>query len=301
MHTQDVSDDRDIATEIALTRSKTQANAAALALDLSLNEFMAAKETVATLPISKQPKPKQMTQPKTAYISLDAKLEDQPELDLARTFLHYNFPITLPPHFQPPSLTAPDGDMVVVGEKVMKMSKHKAVLLVRFVSPAAYVGHKIQLYPKSFEPSRGKGQGADFSLLSALKVSHPKAITLRHLGITEHGASSSTAALLLAFSEYTTADTFCAADIDDNGADQHGQQPSSELSPLHLRALSGEHPRRSTDPVGYVRSTPDPRHRGQAMRTMMHEEWRKAESTEMEGLIKRNVWTRVLRSTLTAF
>ena len=268
MHTQDVSEDRDIATEIALTRSKTQANAAALALDLSLQEPVTAKETIST-----QPKPKHITQPKTVYISLDAKLEDQTKLDLARTFLHYNFLITLPPHYQPPSLTSPDGDMVVVGEKVMKMSKHKAVLLVRFVSPAAYVGHKIQLYPKSFEPSRGKGQGADFSLLSALKVSHPKATTLRHLGITEHSASRSTAALLLAFSKYTTADTFCAADIDDNGADQHGQQPSSELSPLHLCALSGEHPRRSTDPVGYVRSTPDPKHRGQAMRTMMHEAW----------------------------
>ena len=76
----------------------------------------------------------------------------------------------------------PDGDIVVVGEKVIKMSKHKAVLLVRFISPPSYGGHKIQLYPKSLEPSRGQGQGADLSLLSALQVSHPKATTLRHLG-----------------------------------------------------------------------------------------------------------------------
>ena len=78
-----------------------------------------------------------------AYISLDATLADQPELDLARAFLHHNFPISLPPYYQPSTFSVPDGDMVVVGEKAIKMSKHKAVLLVRFISPPSYVGHKI--------------------------------------------------------------------------------------------------------------------------------------------------------------
>ena len=94
-----------------------------------------------------QPAPKQapptVTKAKMAYISLDATLADQPELDLARAFLHHNFPIPLPPQYQPSTFSVPDGDMVVVGEKVIKMSKHKTVLLVRFISPPSYIGHKI--------------------------------------------------------------------------------------------------------------------------------------------------------------
>jgi hypothetical protein len=128
MHTEDDSDDLHIAAEIALTRSNwAQANAAALAFDSTLT-----KATVVVLPAPKQPvnvpeaqpepkrAPQTVTQAKTAYISLDATLADQPELDLARGFLHYNFPIPLPPHYQPSTISAPDGNMVVVGEKVIK-------------------------------------------------------------------------------------------------------------------------------------------------------------------------------------
>lgn len=104
------------------------------------------------------------------------------------------------------------------------ISKHKTLRIVRFqvVSPPAYVGHKIQLYPKSLEPSQGNwGQRANFCFLSTIKISHPHAITLRHLGVTQHCAAASRSTtwtvLLLAFSECTAAEPgpFGAVDIDD--------------------------------------------------------------------------------------
>ena len=101
MHTEDDSDNLDITTEITFTRSKAQANAAALALDSSYHSTLT-KTTVVVLPTPKQPvdvpetqpepkrAPETVTQAKTAYagISLDAtlRLADQPELDLARAF-----------------------------------------------------------------------------------------------------------------------------------------------------------------------------------------------------------------------
>jgi hypothetical protein len=51
-------------------------------------------------------------------------------------------------------------------------------------------------------------------------------------------------------------------------------------------------------PEGYTRYTPDPSHRGEAMRQRLSSHWLAAEDLEMAGLIKRKVWDRVLRSTL---
>lgn len=126
MHTEDDSDDLRIATEIALTRSQAHANAAALALDSTLTKATAVVPPAPQQPVNvpeAQPAPKQappiLTQAKMAYISLDATLADQPELDLARAFLHHNFPIPLPPHYQSSTFSVSDGDMVVVGEKAI--------------------------------------------------------------------------------------------------------------------------------------------------------------------------------------
>jgi hypothetical protein len=53
-----------------------------------------------------------------------------------------------------------------------------------------------------------------------------------------------------------------------------------------------------TGPIGYSRYTQDPSHRGEAMRHALKPEWIKAENLEMEGLVRRKVWERVLRSSL---
>ena len=54
----------------------------------------------------------------------------------------------------------------------------------------------LQLYPHTLEPHKGPGQGQDFSLLSALAMQYPSALTLRDIGITERTRTAITAALL---------------------------------------------------------------------------------------------------------
>jgi len=52
-----------------------------------------------------------------------------------------------------------------------------------------------------------------------------------------------------------------------------------------------------TGPIGYTRYTQDPSHRGEDMRHVLKHEWIKVtgvENLEMEGLVRRKVWERVL-------
>jgi hypothetical protein len=56
-----------------------------------------------------------------------------------------------------------------------------------------------------------------------------------------------------------------------------------------------------TGPIGYSRYTQDPSHRGEAMRHVLKPEWITAENLEMEGLVRRKVWERVLRSSLQSY
>jgi hypothetical protein len=124
-------------------------------------------------------------QPTGSSNTLDIPFTEMSELDLARALLKHNYPFALPARYAPFDKPAPEGRMVVVGVKAQKTSATKAVLWVRFTAPPSYVGHQIQLYPKSLEPKNGPVKGADFSILSALAPTHPHATTLRHLGINE--------------------------------------------------------------------------------------------------------------------
>jgi hypothetical protein len=49
---------------------------------------------------------------------------------------------------------------------------------------------------------------------------------------------------------------------------------------------------------GYTRYTPDPSHHGETMGQRIRSHWLAVADLEMDGLIKRKVWDRVLRSTL---
>jgi hypothetical protein len=53
-----------------------------------------------------------------------------------------------------------------------------------------------------------------------------------------------------------------------------------------------------SNPPGYSRDAPDPKHRGQAMRSALSAEWLKSENIEMTGLWRRNVFERVRRDCL---
>ena len=73
----------------------------------------------------------------------------------------------------------------------------------------------MQLYPRSHESSRGVGQGQDFSILSALKLTSPDATTFLDLGIMELTSAKVTAAMLLAFSALSRSNVFTASALDD--------------------------------------------------------------------------------------
>ena len=121
-------------------------------------------------------KPKQATS-KTTLLS------EMHELDLARDFVRYKYPVTLPPSYNPPDMPAPKGDMVVVAVKAQRETKDKAAVWVEFLSPPSHTGRQIQLYPRSVERKHGPAKGADFSLLTAIRAKHPMAKTWLDLGV----------------------------------------------------------------------------------------------------------------------
>ena len=71
------------------------------------------------------------------------------------------------------------------------------------------------MYPHSHESSRGVGQGHDFSILSALAGTSPRATTFLDLGITELTFAKVTVSMLLAFSGMNRSSVFTDFDVDD--------------------------------------------------------------------------------------
>ena len=59
------------------------------------------------------------------------------------------------------------------------------------------------------------------------------------------------------------------------------------------------HLRSSRDPVSYSKGAPDPKHHGQVMRSAMKAERIKSQTSELDGLWRRGVFQKVLRSSLT--
>ena len=71
--------------------------------------------------------------------------------------------------------------MIVTVKSAVKLGKKpdvKSAVWVQFLAPLSHAGFKMQLYPRSHESSRGVGQGRDFSILSALARTGPRAVTL---------------------------------------------------------------------------------------------------------------------------
>jgi len=60
--------------------------------------------------------------------------------------------------------------MRVVGAKTKKISSNKAILIVKFISPPSLKNAQIQLFCTSLEPKTTQGQGADLSIMTALKI-----------------------------------------------------------------------------------------------------------------------------------
>ena len=180
MHAEDSADDALIAEELgyhAVTRTQSQAMERAVHTPFiapPIDSTPPPQATVLVPDIVSQPElvvtPKHTKRP-------DPTLRETPELELAREFVRLSYPVTLPAFYSPPDLPTPKGKMVVVAVRAQKQSSSKAEVWVKFLSPPSHVGKQIQLYPKSLEPKNGPAKGQDFSLLSALELSHPGART----------------------------------------------------------------------------------------------------------------------------
>jgi hypothetical protein len=226
---------------------------------------------------------------------LDISMPEMQELSLAHAFVTHKFPVTLPAHYNPAGMPTPKGDMVVVAVKAQKQTRDKATAWVEFLSPPSHAGKQIQLYPKSLEPKNGPAQGADFSLLTAVKAQFPHATTWRDLGVATPSNSHTMVSALAALAVYSGGERFVADKLADSGME------TSERSPTHLHSLAeGEEDESANAPPGYTRGMQDPKHRGQMLRSPIKDAWITAEKLEMEGLTRRKCWIRVHRSTLTA-
>ena len=292
MHTEDDADDQLIAEELQMnvvTRAQKQAIERARE-----NAIIPAEATLSQQSTSPTKKKVPKSKPKQAT-SKTTLLSEMHELDLARDFVRYKYPVTLPPSYNPPDMPAPKGDMVVVAVKAQRETKDKAVVWVEFLSPPSHTGRQIQLYPRSVERKHGPAKGADFSLLTAIRANHPMAKTWLDLGVHALSASSATAAALATLAAYTGGTRFTA------DAEQATAAETSEQSPLHLHTLAEDDEDESPHaPPGYTRGMQDPKHRGHMLRSPMQAAWISAEKLEMEGLARRKVWVRVHRSQLTA-
>ena len=224
MHQEDLADEARITAELnapAVTRSQSAQMASKQPL---IPASLPPPILVLSPALDLLPSPAE--NPPQSFISsrdrvLDTPLASLPELDLARALLNSGYPVILPPTYakfpQLQDVAPATGPMVVVGYKVQKLSSSKAALWVRFTSPLEYVGKTIQMYPKSLEPKKGPGCGADFSLLRAISASHPQATTLRDLGINSSSSAALTSTLLRHFSSMQKPRDAMTAVFDDHG------------------------------------------------------------------------------------
>ena len=90
--------------------------------------------------------------------------------------------IGLPKHYAPNHLI-PKGKMRLAAVKAKKISSKKDVLIVKFIFPSSLENVQIQLFCTSLEPKTKQGQGADLSILTALKITKPGAKSLFDLGV----------------------------------------------------------------------------------------------------------------------
>jgi len=105
----------------------------------------------------------------------------------------------------------------------------------------------MQMYCPSLEPQRGLCQGADLSVLPAIKHTFPHANSLYDIGVKILSVTSVTRAMIADFNSLQAGLIFDASQIDP------GVSETSEQSPFS----AGFNIRSVQDPIGYTRATPE--------------------------------------------
>jgi len=147
----------------------------------------------------------------------------------------------------------------------------------------------MQLFCTRLEPKIKQGQGADLSIMTTLKIIKPGAKSLFNLGVRCKPRSDTTRNMIAAFDSMMGGKFFDTSQASSDDFDTSEQNHFGD--DCHLRL--------SQDPVGYSKGAPDPKHHGQAMRSAMKADWIKSQTSEMDGLWRRGVFQKVLRSSLT--
>jgi len=225
-----------------------------------------------------------------AGIDLHANLVDYTELEIAKALACHSVEIGLPKHYAP-NHVVPEGNMRVVGIKAKKISSTKAVFIVKFISPPSLKNVQMQMFCTSLEPKTNPGQGADLSIMTALKLTNPGAKSFFDLGVCCKPRSDTTRGMIAAFDSMLGGTFFDTVTSQASSDDFETSEQNPFGDDCHLRS--------SCDPVGCSTGAPNPKHHGQAMRSTMKAEWIKGQTSEMEGLWRRGVFQKILRSSLT--
>jgi len=149
--------------------------------------------------------------------------------------------------------------MRIIGVDTKKLTNTKAVLIAKFLTPQSLKDCTIQVYCISLEPKRGLGQGADLSILTAIKYTLSQAKSLHDIGVPVMSDANITRAMLADFDSMKGGTVFDVTQVDslDN--------ETSERNPFG----KGHNLRSVRDPIGYTRATSDPKHHCQTMRSPM--------------------------------
>jgi len=91
------------------------------------------------------------------------------------------------------------GEMCVIGPDTKKLTKPKAVLIVKFLTPQSLEDTTMQIYCTGLEPKRILGQGADLCILTAMKYTLPWAKSLYDIGVRVMSAADISRAILADF------------------------------------------------------------------------------------------------------
>jgi len=181
--------------------------------------------------------------------------------------------------------------MRVVGIKAKKISSTKAVLIVKFFSPSSLKNVQMQMFCTNLEPNTKQERGTNLSIMTALKLTNPGAQSLFDLGVRCKPRSDTTRGMIVAFNSMLGGTIFDASQVSSDDLETSGQNPFKFSDECHLRSCQ--------DPVGYYKGAHGPIHHGQVMRSAMKAEWIKSQTSEIDGLRRRGVFQKVLRSSVT--
>jgi len=118
--------------------------------------------------------------------------------------------------------------MRVIGVNTKRLTKAKAVLIVKNLTPQSLKDSTMQMYT-SIEPRHGLGQGADLSILSAIKYTLTHAKSLHDVGLRVMSAADITRAMLSDFNSMKGGGPVCdATQVDSRYNDTPEQNPFGE-------------------------------------------------------------------------